>query len=262
MSRAGVGAFLLGCALLLVSCGAIYASRHRVAPGETLYSIAKAHGTTVGELRALNGLDPDDVLRPGDSLFLPAPTPAPRTEPNAVPNHPSASASTKISSQALPGTPPGSGPRPAPPSRQTAAGVPERTGPAKDLPRPQAAVRDPDSGARQVLFRWPVPGKVLRSFAFEERGIDLHTSQGEAVRAAAPGKVSYAGTPARAYGAMVILDHEGDWYTVYSNLHGLGVRSGQVLAANEILGQASDFLHFEVRRGSAPKDPLLFLPPR
>jgi lipoprotein NlpD len=261
VSRAGL-AFLLGCALLLGSCGAIYALRHRVAPGETLYSIAKAHGTTVGELRALNRLDPDDVLRPGDFLFLPAPGPAPRTEPKTVPNHSSSSASAKFSSQALPAKPPGSEPRPPPPSRRIAAGAPERTGPAKALPRPQAAVRNPDSDSRQVVFRWPVPGKILRSFAFEERGIDLHTSQGEAVRSAASGKVSYAGTPARAYGAMVILDHEGDWYTVYSNLHGLGVRSGQVLAANEILGLASDFLHFEIRRGSAPKDPLLFLPPR
>lgn len=245
MRKGAAGALLLCGALLLSSCGAIYASRHRIAPGETLYSIAKTHGTTVEELRALNGLDPDDVLRPGDSLFLPAPGPAP-----ARPSPPNVF---------RPAAPPGS----APPSRQGAAGSPERPGPESTaLSRSPAVVQRPGPAPRQILFRWPVPGKVIRPFAAEERGVDLDTARGEPVRAAAAGKVSYAGTPARAYGAMVILDHEGDFYTVYSNLGGLGVRNGQVVAPDEILGQAKDFLHFEVRRGSAPADPLLFLPPR
>lgn len=258
MRKGAAGALLLCGALLLGSCGAIYASRHRIAPGDTLYSIAKTHGTTVEELRALNGLDPDDVLRPGDSLFLPAPAPAPRPAPGRVSGP--APAQPSPPRDFTPREPSGNL---APPPRQTAAVPPERLGPEKtSISRSRPPVPKQEPPARQALFRRPVPGEVIRPFASEGRGIDLKTAPGEAVRAAAAGKVSYSGTPARAYGAMVILDHEGDWYTVYSNLDGLGVRSGQLVAANEILGQASGFLHFEVRRGSAPQDPLLFLPPR
>ncbi|SDE46566.1 Cell wall-associated hydrolase, NlpC family [Thermus arciformis] len=50
---------------------------HTVAPGETLYSIARRHGTTVEELMRLNGLE-SFLLQPGQVLRLPEKAPASR----------------------------------------------------------------------------------------------------------------------------------------------------------------------------------------
>jgi spore germination protein len=42
-----------------------------VAPGDTLWDIAEAHGTTVDEIAKLNNLDPEGVLTLGQQLLLP-----------------------------------------------------------------------------------------------------------------------------------------------------------------------------------------------
>jgi len=47
---------------------------YEVAGGDTLYSIAKQHGVTVEDLREVNGLASDAVIRPGDRLRLSSPT--------------------------------------------------------------------------------------------------------------------------------------------------------------------------------------------
>ena len=85
---------------------------------------------------------------------------------------------------------------------------------------------------------------------------------------AGPGRVTYAGTPARAYGPMVILEHEGDLFTVYGNLGRLRVRGGQTVTAGQLLGSSGGpqgalppHIHFEVRLQEEPVDPLLYLPP-
>ena len=46
---------------------------HRVAPGDSLWIIARRYGTTIARLRAWNGLDERAVLRPGDVLRIAAP---------------------------------------------------------------------------------------------------------------------------------------------------------------------------------------------
>jgi murein DD-endopeptidase MepM/ murein hydrolase activator NlpD len=120
---------------------------------------------------------------------------------------------------------------------------------------------------------WPADGPVLRGFgrgpAGESRGIDIAVEPGTPVRAAGRGTVTYAGTPASAYGPLVILEHEGGLFTVYGNLRDYRVERGARVEAGETLGTSGardptlpPHLHFEVRRGQEPADPLLFLPPR
>jgi LysM repeat protein len=65
---------------------------HVVAPGETLWGIAKRHGTTVAVLRSLNGLA-SDTLHVGDRLRLPAKTPGgPASQPSPEPAQPASPA--------------------------------------------------------------------------------------------------------------------------------------------------------------------------
>ncbi len=75
--------------------------RYKVQPGDTLWRVAAVAGISVDELRALNNLQPDQLIRPGDILVLgvagpaqptptlqngetpPTPTPTPTPSPGA-----------------------------------------------------------------------------------------------------------------------------------------------------------------------------------
>jgi lipoprotein NlpD len=118
-----------------------------------------------------------------------------------------------------------------------------------------------------------VAGEVLRGFgrgpAGDNRGIDIGVAPGTPVKAAATGRVTYAGTPAQAYGPLVIVDHGAEFHTVYANLRQASVKRGDTVTAGQGVGVSGEqattplpHLHFEVRHKGEPVDPLLLLPPR
>lgn len=86
--------------------------------------------------------------------------------------------------------------------------------------------------------------------------------------AAAAGQVLYAGDGLRGYGNLVVLQHAGDLLTVYAHNSELLVRTGERVTAGQLIarvgqtGNASGpHLHFEVRVGQIPRDPIPYLPP-
>jgi len=100
-------------------------------------------------------------------------------------------------------------------------------------------------------------------------GIDIGAARGTPVVAAASGKVVYADHRLSGYGKLVIIRHSGNVFTAYAhnqrNLVRKGdrVRAGSVIARVGSSGRATGaHLHFEVRRGSTPVDPLAYLPRR
>jgi hypothetical protein len=120
---------------------------------------------------------------------------------------------------------------------------------------------------------WPLRDRRLSS-PFGDRqgrvheGIDLAAPTGTAVQAAGDGFVLYTGDAVRGYGNMVVLQHPGDLLTVYAHNSvvlvrpGDRVRRGQEIARVGQSGRATaPHLHFEVRQGDAPRDPLRYLPP-
>ncbi len=97
-------------------------------------------------------------------------------------------------------------------------------------------------------------------------GIDLAAPEGTAVVAAAAGTVIYAGEQA-AYGRILILRHEGGLVTLYAHNSRLLVKEGEKVARGEPIARVGEtgrttgpHLHFEVRDGTRPKNPLLYLP--
>lgn len=122
-------------------------------------------------------------------------------------------------------------------------------------------------------FRWPVTGKVRRAFAAQAAdktghdGIDVLAGKGTAIRAAAAGKVIFAGDGPMEYGKTVILFHGGRWTTTYSYLERITVKEGEEVRAGERIGLNGDTglasepqLHFEVRRNRVPLNPANYLP--
>jgi murein DD-endopeptidase MepM/ murein hydrolase activator NlpD len=97
-------------------------------------------------------------------------------------------------------------------------------------------------------------------------GIDIAAPEGTAVAAAAPGTVIYAGEQS-GYGAIVIVRHDGGLVTLYAHNsrllveEGAHVRRGEAIARVGQTGRTTGpHLHFEVRDGTRPRNPLLYLP--
>lgn len=122
-------------------------------------------------------------------------------------------------------------------------------------------------------FRWPLEGKMRREFVAKEGdkpwhdGVDILADKGVAVRAAAAGKVIFAGDGPKEYGLTVILYHTGRWTTTYSYLDRITVKDGEEVRAGERIGingqsglATEPQLHFEIRNNRVPLDPAKYLP--
>jgi murein DD-endopeptidase MepM/ murein hydrolase activator NlpD len=80
--------------------------------------------------------------------------------------------------------------------------------------------------------------------------------------------VVYAGSAIRGYGNLIVLKHAGDLLTAYAHNSVLLVSQGQSVRAGDriaLVGQSGHatgpHLHFEVRSGQIPRDPMSYLPP-
>jgi murein DD-endopeptidase MepM/ murein hydrolase activator NlpD len=119
-------------------------------------------------------------------------------------------------------------------------------------------------------LRWPLQGVLYSRYGVRQGqrhdGIDISAPEGTQVGAAGPGTVIYAGEQA-GYGSIVILRHEGGLLTLYAHASALLVRQGERVAAGQPIARVGQsgrttgpHLHFEVREGARPRNPLLYLP--
>jgi lipoprotein NlpD len=128
-------------------------------------------------------------------------------------------------------------------------------------------ISSPDAGSSRVNWRWPMKGTVLRNFDGKiSKGIDIASSSGARVNAAADGVVVYAGGNLRGYGKLVIIKHNDHFLSAYGNnrvirvSEGEKVKAGQMLAEAEVSSSNVEMLHFEIRQDGKPKDPIGYLP--
>ena len=128
------------------------------------------------------------------------------------------------------------------------------------------------SESRGQALHWPLTGRLSSGYGkrgghFHE-GIDLRVDPGTPIRAAAAGRVRFAGRQ-RGYGRVVIVSHGGGIETVYAHnrrnrvTRGEHVEQGQVIAEVGSSGNATaPHVHFEVRVRGKATDPLRHLPRR
>jgi septal ring factor EnvC (AmiA/AmiB activator) len=115
----------------------------------------------------------------------------------------------------------------------------------------------------------PTPGTLVQAYGehqhplFKTRtlqsGLLIAGEQGAPVLAVADGKVVYADLY-QSFGPMVILDHGGGYFTLYTHLEALVVAKGQVLKQGEALGSVGltmdgPRLGFEIRHQTQAQDP-------
>jgi murein DD-endopeptidase MepM/ murein hydrolase activator NlpD len=121
-------------------------------------------------------------------------------------------------------------------------------------------------------FIWPVNGPVVSGFGMRwgrmHAGIDIAVPAGTPLRAAASGSVVLLQSEAESggYGNFTCLDHGGGLQTCYAHQSSFAVGSGQSVSQGDIIGYVGctghcfgDHLHFEVRIGGSPTDPLGYL---
>ena len=100
-------------------------------------------------------------------------------------------------------------------------------------------------------------------------GIKIAAPLDTPVLAAADGVVAYVGSDIPALGGLVILRHGDGWTTVYGHAGQLLVQRGQAVKKGQMIALSGNSgfadrpeLHFEIRQGRSPVDPLPRLPAR
>jgi lipoprotein NlpD len=119
----------------------------------------------------------------------------------------------------------------------------------------------------QGVLAWPLRGPILKPFVpGRTKGIVIGGRPGDQVRAAAAGRVVYAGTGIEAYGPLVIIKHDDTLITAYGQNSKLLVQEGDAVAQGQPVGEVGTdnngvpSIQFEVRKDGKPVDPLAWLP--
>uniref|UniRef100_UPI003FA7E45D murein hydrolase activator EnvC family protein n=1 Tax=Salmonella enterica TaxID=28901 RepID=UPI003FA7E45D len=112
-------------------------------------------------------------------------------------------------------------------------------------------------------WTWPAAGPVVANYdEARKKGVAIGGKPGDPVLAAADGRVVYAGSGLRGYGNLVIVKHNATYLTAYAHNQTLlvkedqSVRRGQKIAEMGSTDAERVQLHFEIRKGAVPVDPV------
>ena len=202
---------------------------HKVKKGETLYGISKLYGTNVDKLKESNNIADETQLSVGEYVWGPD-VKGPQSQNGSKVAH----SETKKDNGKI------------------------------------KSVEDSVPAVSSSKFNWPAKGVVTSKFGKRwgkmHEGIDIGCPEGTPVFASSEGKVIFSGEKG-GYGTVIIIQHPGEWFTIYAhnskNIAGQGqnVKKGQKIALSGQTGRATGpHLHFEIRKGVKPVDPLKYLP--
>ncbi|WP_175774204.1 peptidoglycan DD-metalloendopeptidase family protein [Burkholderia anthina] len=212
----------------------LVAQKYVVKRGDTLSGIASSNDCSVAELRTWNKLGARSPLRAGQVLRIV------RQQPLQAPG---STGSTQ----------------------QAAAASDAASGASASSDR--QVVKETKRHAGVVTLTWPAQGRIVDAFRpGQNRGIQIAGRSGDPVRAAADGRVMYAGTGLNDYGSLIIVQHNADFLTAYAHNRKLLVKTGDIVHQGDEIAEMGDLdnarvaLLFEVRRDGKPVNPMPYLP--
>ncbi len=127
--------------------------------------------------------------------------------------------------------------------------------------------------ANKGKLLWPVQGRITTAFGqikigdtyTHYKGVDIQAENGTPFYSVFKGTVKYADW-FDGYGNLVIVDHGGNFYTLYAHADELSVQSGDIVETRQILGKVGDtdsikgsHLYFEIRANGEPQNPQTWL---
>lgn len=246
------------------------AKSYVVKRGDTLYSIALDHGLSYREVAEWNGITNPSYIQIDQVLRLTAPVAAvtsPISGNSTVSVTPvstpigTGQASTGSVAQSAPISMPVTAPAVVSTAPTTAVGSPASA--------PVAVVAPTVPALGDITWQWPAKGKMVQGFAEgKSKGIDIAGNMGDAVNAAADGKVVYAGNALKGYGQMLIVKHSDIYLTAYAHNSKLLVKEDAMVKRGQKIAEMGNTesdngqikLHFELRRSGKPVDPIKLLP--
>lgn len=240
---------------------------HDVRAGETASALAQRYGVSLAALVRANGIEPPYNIRVGQRLVIPGAT-APAAAPSVA-----AAPRGSVEQTPLPPPTPQAAPVPAPQQATPAPAPAPQAAPAPPPApaNPPAAPSEANPAAQPGRFLWPVRGVVVSDFGpkpggLQNDGVNIAAPRGTPFRAADSGTVIYAGNELRGFGNLLLLRHEGGYVTAYAHADELSVQRGDQVRRGQTIGRvgqtggvATPQLHFEIRRGTRPVNPMEYL---
>ncbi|MGI9406672.1 MAG: LysM peptidoglycan-binding domain-containing protein [Hyphomicrobiaceae bacterium] len=215
---------------------------YRVQAGDSLYAIARRTGVSSKRIAEANDIYDPSRLRIGQVLTIPG-------------------QSSGFSSDDVASTPATSKPR-------RVASLKKSDDYDSDA---SATVQPSNTTISGTNFRWPVRGRIISRFGGKTKsgnndGINLAVPEGTSVKAVEDGVVAYSGGELKGYGQLVLVRHDKDWVSAYAHNSKLLVKRGDRIRRGQIIAKAGRTgavdrpqVHFELRKGSKPVDPLRHL---
>jgi murein DD-endopeptidase MepM/ murein hydrolase activator NlpD len=253
---------------------------HLVLPGETLSEVAERYGLGLSRLAQANGIQPPYQAFAGQIIILPRPDPAARPVRTETVRRGDTLAAIAARHKLRLGDIVAANPD-LDPDRIRPGQTVRLPGDIAMPPAPAMSAEEVETVRRASLmkppslsgdgFIWPVLGRVVSRFGDKpdgtrNAGINLAAPLGTPVLAAENGIVVYAGDRLPGYGEMLLIRHAGGFTTAYAHNQTLLARVGdRVLRGQKIAtvgtsgGMKEPQLHFEIRTGSTPIDPLQHL---
>lgn len=257
---------------------------YTVRKGDTMFLIAYISGLDIKELAALNNMKEPYSLSVGQTLKVSnghsaAPQPVAKTTPVQQPMQatmqPSTTEPSVTYTPGAHGTQYGSDGTITGPIKAGVGSAPTPNAPlTTQVQQPttgQVTPADTAPAVSNVAWRWPTSGNVIQGFSNSDggnKGIDISGSRGQAVNAAAGGRVVYAGNALRGYGNLIIIKHNDDFLSAYAHNDSILVKdqqevnAGQQIAKMGSSGTNGVKLHFEIRYKGKSVDPTRYLPRR
>ncbi|MCF6199522.1 MAG: peptidoglycan DD-metalloendopeptidase family protein [Hyphomicrobiaceae bacterium] len=255
---------------------------YTVRPGENFQAIARKLGVSSSQLADINGITEPGSIRAGEVLILPTVRKAlPRkkrvaslgrqhigrvksSRRSVVDNRAQDLKVRKVKTRTISL------------GQKKSTGVTKRkiTSVSKTSRKTRTASRkspSPRKAKGLAAFRWPVRGRIIGKFGprpdgTNNDGINLAVPSGTRVKAAAEGVVAYAGSELKGYGKLVLIRHANNWVSAYAHNGKLLVKRGDKIKRGQVVARAGASgsvaqpqVHFELRKGSKPVDPLKYM---
>ncbi len=121
-------------------------------------------------------------------------------------------------------------------------------------------------------FIWPLKGRVIAGFGSNyhnlmNKGINIQAQTGADILATRGGRVVFYAANFGNFGKTIIIDHGDGLRSVYSRVSDIFVRPGDNVQSGALIGRVgsslrdkNSYLHFEIRKGALPQNPLFYLP--
>lgn len=141
------------------------------------------------------------------------------------------------------------------------------------IPHKKAVAQRPVITSGNDDFIWPLKGRVIATFNqcydnIVNKGINIRPSgQEQSIVAARSGKIVFISPNFKKYGKTLIIDHQDGYMSVYARNAQIFKKTGDYVKQGEPVARVGSegdsheiYLHFEIRKGHLPKNPLFYLP--